>query len=105
ILVKSPALADDFQGESPLRVAASRGHFEICKYLLDNFRVDVNDFKRGNGYPIIKEALAYPKIVRLLIEHGADLKTRITWRGGRTGIWIRGDGDTTLHYEADTSVP
>lgn len=75
ILAKSPALADEFQRASPLRMAASRGHFEICKYLLDNFKVDVNDFERGVGYPVIKEALAHPKVVRLLIERGADLKT------------------------------
>ncbi|MFN0020212.1 MAG: ankyrin repeat domain-containing protein [Pirellulaceae bacterium] len=105
ILEKSPALADDFQDESPLRMAASRGHFEICKYLLDNFRVDVNDFERGTGYPIIKGALAHPKIVKLLIEHGADLKKRITWMGGRTGIWIIGDDATALHYAADDGVP
>ena len=105
ILAKSPALADDFQDESPLRMAASRGHFEICKYLLDNFRVDVNDFERGVGYPIIKGALAHPKIVKMLIEHGADLKKRITWQGGRSGVWIIGDDATALHYAANDGVP
>lgn len=105
ILTKFPAFADDFQGKSPLRIAAARGHLEICKYLLDNFRVDVDDFKRGNGYPIIMEAAAHPKVVGLLIERGADLKTRITWRGGRTGVWIIGDDATALHYAADFGVP
>jgi ankyrin repeat protein len=105
ILSKSPEFADDFQGRSPLRIAASRGHFKICQYLLEGYRVDVNDFERGVGYPIIKEAVAYPRIVRLLIDHGADLKTRITWQGGRSGVWIIGDDATALHYAADTGVP
>jgi ankyrin repeat protein len=104
ILSKSPEFADDFQGRSPLRIAASHGHYDICRYLLDSYRVDVNDFERGVGYPIIKEAVAYPRIVRLLIDHGADLKTRITWQGGRSGIWIIGDDATALHYAADTGV-
>lgn len=105
ILKKSPKLADDFQEESPLRTAASLGRLEICRYLIDNFRVDVNDFERGVGYPIIKEGLTFPEVVKLLIENGADLKTRITWRGGRTGIWIIGDDATALHHAANDGVP
>jgi ankyrin repeat protein len=105
ILTQSPKLADDLEGRSPLRIAAARGHLKICQYLLENYRVDVNDFERGVGYPIIKESLAYPQIVRLLIENGADLKTRITWRGGRTGMWIIRDDATALHYAADIGVP
>lgn len=100
ILSQSPELADDFQERSPLRKAASRGHVEICRYLLENHRVDVDDFERGLGYPIIMEAIEHPKVVRLLIEYGADLKTRITWLGGRTGIWVIGDDATALHYAA-----
>lgn len=107
ILAESPALADrgSSQDRSPLRVAASLGRLEICRYLIANFQVDVDDFKRGMGYPIIKEALAFHEVVRLLIEHGADLKTRITWRGGRTGVWFIGDDATALHYAAGDGVP
>lgn len=107
ILAESPALADreGSQQRTPLRVAASLGRLEVCRHLVANFRVDVNDFKRGIGYPIIKEALAFPEVVRLLIEHGADLKTRITWRGGRTGVWLIGDDATALHYAAGYGVP
>lgn len=105
ILTESPPLADDFQGQSPLRAAASLGRLEICQYLIRQHRVDVNDFERGVGYPIIKEALAYPEIVRLLIDSGADLQTRITWRGGRSGIWIIGDDATALHFAANDGVP
>ena len=105
ILKKSPNLADNFQEESPLRTAASLGRLEICRYLIDEHHADVNDFERGLGYPIIKEALAYPQVVTLLIDNGADLKTRITWRGGRTGVWIIGDDATALHYAASDGVP
>jgi uncharacterized protein len=107
ILAESPEFADGGRSEkrSPLRIAASLGRLEICRYLVDNFPVDINDFDRGQGYPIIKEALAFPEIARLLIEHGADLKTRITWQGMRSGIWIVGDRATALHYAACDGLP
>lgn len=105
ILEETPDLADDFQGQSPLRAAASLGRLEICRFLLDECDVDVNDFGRGMGFPILLNALAFPDVVRLLIEHGADLRTRITWRGGRTGVWVIGDEATALHYAASDGVP
>lgn len=105
VLKQSPELADNFQRQSPLRTAASLGRLDICHHLIERHRVDVNDFKRGLGYPIIKEVLAHPYIVRLLIENGADLKTRITWRGGSSGIWIIGDDATALHFAARDGVP
>lgn len=106
ILEETPELADHdgSQQRSPLRVAASLGRLDICRYLIDKFPVDVNDFDRGRGYPIIKEALAFPGIVRLLIDGGADLQRRITWQGGRSGIWIVGDNATALHHAASDGV-
>ncbi len=101
----SRELADSFQGQSLLRKAASLGHSEICRYLIDEYHVDVNDFERGVGYPIIKDALKHPKVVRLLIESGANLKKPITWQGGRTGVWIIGDDATALHFAAEDGVP
>jgi ankyrin repeat protein len=105
ILAKSPQFANTFKWGSPLRKAASLGRLEICRYLIGQYHVDVNDFERGSGYPILKGALAFPEVVRLLIENGADLQKRITWQGGRTGIWIIGDEATALHYVAAHGVP
>lgn len=105
ILKQTPELADNFQDQSPLRIAASLGRLGICRHLIERYRVDVNDFERGVGYPIIKDAVAHPEVVRLLIEKGADLKTRITWQGGRTGIWIIDDDATALHFAARDGVP
>lgn len=104
ILQRSPKLADNFEEQSLLRTAASLGRVSICEYLVTQFKVDVDDFERGVGYPIIKEAVRFPEIAKLLIDHGADLKTRITWRGGRSGIWIIGDDATALHYAANEGV-
>ncbi len=50
------------------------------------------------GYPIMVDAVKHPAVVKLLIEHRANLKRRITWRGGRTGVWIIGDEASALHY-------
>ena len=105
ILKQSPKLADNFEEQSLLRTAASLGRLSICEYLIKEFNVDVNDFKRGIGYPIIKEAVRFPQVVKLLIDHGADLQTRISWHGFRTGVWIIGDDATALHYAADEGVP
>ena len=105
ILNASPEFANHFRRASPLRKAAELGHLEICRYLIGEHHVDVNDFEGGVGYPIIKSALAHPDVVRLLIENGADLKTRITWRGGRSGVWFIGDEATALHHAACDGVP
>jgi ankyrin repeat protein len=105
LLAASPQFADNFQNESLLRTAAALGHLEICRFLIDKYHVDVNDFDRGAGFPILKGALAHPNVVRLFIEKGVDLQTRITWRGSRSGIWIIGDDATLLHYAAGHGVP
>ena len=105
ILGQSPQIADDYKRQSLLRLAASLGRLESCRYLIENFNVDVNDFERGSGYPIIMEAVAFPAIMKLLIEHGVDLETRINWRGGSSGPQIIGRDATILHYVAYTGVP
>ena len=92
-------------GPNPLREAAYWGQIEICKFLVEEHKVDVDDFDGGTGYPIIKAALKYPEIVKYLIENGADLKTRITRKGFRTGVWIIGDDATVLHFAARYGVP
>lgn len=90
---------------NPLREAADWGQLEICRFLVEQHNFDVNDFEGGSGYPIINSALRYPNIVNYLIQQGADLKTRITWSGGRSGIWLIGDDATVLHFAASDGVP
>lgn len=84
----------------PLRLAAGTGRVEICKLLLDH-GADPDAFADGIGYPILVNAVRHPEIVKLLIDHGANLRWRITWLGGRSGIWIVGDEATALHYAVD----
>jgi ankyrin repeat protein len=81
----------------PLRLAARTGRVEICKLLLEH-KAEPDSFEEGNGYPIIVDAVSHAAVVKLLIEYGANLKRRITWRGGRTGVWIVGDEGSALHY-------
>ncbi len=81
----------------PLRVAARTGRVEICKLLLEH-KADPNAFEEGNGYPIMIDAVKHPPVVKLLIDHGANLRRRITWRGMRGGQWIIGDEASALHY-------
>ncbi len=84
----------------PLRLAASLGRVKICKLLLEH-EADPDSFDEGCGYPIIARAVQHPAIVRLLIRHNANLKRRITWQGGRTGVWIVGNEATALHFAAE----
>jgi ankyrin repeat protein len=105
IVKKSPKSANEDHGRSPLRTAVHLERYEICRFLVESHHVDVNDFQRGSGFPIIIKCLNNPRLVELLIRNGADLKTRITWRGGRSGIWIIGDNATALHYAVDYGVP
>jgi ankyrin repeat protein len=66
--------------------------------LLLEHKADPNAFEEGVGYPIMVDAVKHPAVVKLLFEHGANLRRRITWRGGRTGMWIIGDEASALHY-------
>ncbi len=84
----------------PLRIAARTGREEICKLLLKH-KASPDDFDQGAGYPIMVNAVTHPAVVKLLINAGANLRRRITWLGGRTGIWIIGDEATALHFAAE----
>jgi hypothetical protein len=81
----------------PLRVAARTGRIEICRLLLEH-KSDPNAFEEGMGYPIIVDAVRHPKILKLLIDHGANLRRRITWHGNLGGMQIIGDEASALHY-------
>lgn len=81
----------------PLRIAARAGRTEICKLFLEH-KADPDDFGHGTGFPIMVDAVKHPSVVKLLIENKANLKRRITWLGGRSGVWIIGDEATALHY-------
>ncbi|QEG22260.1 ankyrin repeat domain-containing protein [Mariniblastus fucicola] len=103
MLMQTPSKADgNAYGRTPLREAAAWGQLEICKLLVNKYRAKVNDFERGQGEPIIISALPHPEIVRLLIENGADLETRITSPSGRGDI---GDEATALHFAAAYGHP
>jgi ankyrin repeat protein len=105
LVSKSPEQARKPEWFSPLREAASLGRLEICRYLIEQRHVDVNEFKQGADYPIMKQAFAYPEVVRMLIANGADLKARITWRGFRGGHSRIGNHATLLHYAAAEGAP
>jgi ankyrin repeat protein len=83
----------------PLRVAAQTGRVEICKLLLEH-KADPNAFEEGFGNPIMVDAVQHPAVVNLLIEHGANLRRRITYRGNRSGGSIIVNEATAFHYAA-----
>lgn len=100
-LKENPRLANSLGGSphTPLRVAAGQGRTAICKLLLEH-KADPNDWENGNGFPILVDAIKHPAVVKLLLDAGADVKTRIRWHGARTGYWIIDDEATALHFAA-----
>jgi ankyrin repeat protein len=80
----------------PLRIAAENGRVEICKLLLEH-KADPDAFDACSGLSIMRYAVKYPDIVQLLIENGANLRRRLTWRGAVTGITMA-DEASILHF-------
>jgi ankyrin repeat protein len=101
-LKENPRLANALNGSrnTPLRVAAGQGRTEICKILLGHM-ADPNDWENGVGFPILVDAIKHPAVVKLLLDAGADVKTRISWRGSKSGHWIIDDEATALHFAAE----
>ena len=97
ILKDQPEYAHKYRDKSTLRIAASVGNYEVCKYLLDKFDVDVDDTQAAYGYTITMEAVAHPKVVKLLIDNGANLDRRIRW--------VVGNDATCLHIAARDGTP
>jgi ankyrin repeat protein len=73
-----PSLTNRFGGTA-LIPASERGHVEVVRYLLEETDVDIDHVNRL-GWTALLEAIvladgdaAHQEVVRLLIEHGADL--------------------------------
>lgn len=93
---RSFATAGDGRG-APLRTAARFGYVGLCKLLIEH-GADVNGFDEGLGFPILHAAIDRPETLKLLLDRGANVRRRITYDGGRTGVWLVGDEATALHY-------
>ncbi|HEX3314068.1 MAG TPA: ankyrin repeat domain-containing protein, partial [Gemmataceae bacterium] len=105
LLAADPRRVDQLDGfeQRPLRIAATYGRAEICKILLAR-KADPNDWDGGSGFPILWRAIKHPAIIKQLIGAGADVKTRITFRGAKTGYWIVENEATGLHFAAQSGV-
>ena len=115
LVVRKRQIEDSRYWESVVKYLEP-GHENIVIAPANSFTIEVRlnafrtwtalpDPNSSTRYPIIMGAVAFPEIMQLLIAHGADLDTRITWRGWRSGAWIIGDDATILHYAADNGVP
>jgi ankyrin repeat protein len=104
-----PAVGSDWK--NPLRLAASVGRVELCRLLIEQYHADVDDFAGGGGYPVMAHAIAHPKVVRLLIAHGANLNRRYQEQeGGDPPVQfslytMHCDNPTALHYAAAYGTP
>ncbi|TNV87946.1 hypothetical protein FGO68_gene6125 [Halteria grandinella] len=62
----------DYDRRTPLHVAASGGHFEVVKYLLEEANVNINPIDRWGATPLC-DAQPYPAIKKMLEDRNAKL--------------------------------
>ena len=93
-LVDSP----DDDGNTPLALAASKGHADMCKLLLDTGKVDVDKpCARGKRYPLhLAAGFGHAEAVRVLLLAGANREVRDA-PAGRTPLEL-------AHVMGHTSV-
>ncbi len=95
------------QLDQQLRIAAKAGDATRMKGLLEQ-GADPDQFEQGDGLPVIVAAIGSPACVHTLVEHGANLRRRITFTGGGVGVgpWhgIKGEA-TALHYAVHDGSP
>uniref|UniRef100_A0A0D9VWB1 Uncharacterized protein n=1 Tax=Leersia perrieri TaxID=77586 RepID=A0A0D9VWB1_9ORYZ len=61
------------EGVGMLQLAASQGHMEICKYLVDTLKVDVDDADDEGKTPLLKAVHSgHQGIAKYLLDHGAN---------------------------------
>lgn len=59
------------EGVGVLHIAACRGRLEVCRYLIEELRVDVNGVDKEGRTPL-KFAIRCNSVVKYLLDHGAD---------------------------------
>jgi ankyrin repeat protein len=60
----------------PLYYTAQLGHYELCEWLIREQKCDVNSTRGIFGQPVqIAARFGHAKVVRLLVDHGAELNT------------------------------
>ncbi|XP_037438569.1 ankyrin-1-like [Triticum dicoccoides] len=67
------AAVEDGQGHRALHLAAAAGRVEVCKYLVEDLRLDVNQLNFIGDTPLYLSALyGRADAARYLLDHGAD---------------------------------
>lgn len=65
------------RGETPLYIASYRGHFEIVRLLVHEFKADVNRGDRDGDSPLsVACYTSRHNIVKFLLQNGADVRKR-----------------------------
>ncbi len=101
------AAASQKQLDQQLRIAAKAGDATRMKELLEQ-GADPDQFEQGHGLPVIVAAIGSSACVRTLVEHGGNLRRRITFMGAGAGggPWFGIMGEATpLHYAVHEGSP
>ncbi|PTB34868.1 hypothetical protein M441DRAFT_205868 [Trichoderma asperellum CBS 433.97] len=75
---KCKADVKDNRGETPLHIAASKGHTPIVQMLLDTGEVDLESINSMGRTPLFEAVGGVEETIRILLDHGAD----VNWKDG-----------------------
>ncbi len=106
-LIAHGASLDALGSDFGLNAAAFHGHWQLCRYLLEN-GADANSALADTGETPLHAALCranrplYDHVIEVLLAYGADVN-RVTKNGAETGAFMRDcrtRGETPLHRAA-----
>ena len=90
----------DYQGFTPLHIAAKAGNEDICNLLLDK---NASPNVKGHRSKTPLHKAKHPKVVQLLVQNGANPYAKMKDKGAPTGLELHSCFDTYIERNADCS--
>ena len=89
----------DYQGFTPLHIAAKAGNEDICNLLLDK---NASPNVKGHRSKTPLHKAKHPKVVQLLVHNGANPYAKMKDKGAPTGLDLHSCFDTYIIIYSST---